>query len=267
MDKIVKRIKGHKIQVYNDLDERFEETYNKVRLSEKTFNRWKLENKIYTKDTNEYDLLEKHVYTVLRHAERIEVPNKKVKTDRPGTSMLLLKDSSIEIAHRYKRKDGSYSDTTNTPKKCFISNAIREKFFKVVKEHGHIQEGLYSDRYYLSSSDYPYFDLWKESMMREYQRLSGIDPAQIRKSTKHTERSIDKIANLATNIYDNKLFASLNEFFSSFIDENYKALYTEDGKFLQYLEDPIEWLTIYNLLFYLSDEEFQKLASILNIKN
>lgn len=264
MDKIVKRLKGHKIEVFDDLGENFEETFNRVKLSEKDFVRWNLKNTTYSKDTNEYDILESHIYTVLRRVERVDVPNKKVKTDRPGTSMLLLKPSSIEIARRYKRKDGTLDDHTNTPKKCLISNDIREKFFRTVKEHGHVEHGLHSDRYYLSAQDYPYFDLWKESMMREYQRLSGIDPLKVRKSTKHTTRPIVALGEMAKVFLEKSI--EVSEFFEDYIDEEKNALYNGDGKFLQYLDNPLEWFSIYDLLLYLSDAEFEKLASILNIK-
>ena len=151
MNKIIEKRKG-KISIYNDFGEQFENTFNKIHTTEEFLKLHNLETSVdYPKNSEEYKFLDNHLKMVNLFSERVEVPNQKVQTDLGGSSMLLRKNQDIEIARRRKNSKGEIDSFTDTPNKCFITNDAREKFFKTVKNFGHIIKGLKADRYILSS--------------------------------------------------------------------------------------------------------------------
>lgn len=231
------------ISVYSDKENFFEDTHNKVHISNARMKAWSLLPEVYDKGTPEYDILDKHFKLVNLFAEKIEVPNKKVESDREGTSKLIRKGSVIEIARRYRRKDGTYTNTTKTPNCCYIDNATRDKFFKAVKEHGVIEQTPFGDKYLLTSASGAIFDLWSRAIDLEYARLSGINPTQRRVQTfisvpKECEKEIQELRfSLAYSLTFNE-----GTPLEAYIKRNKtkECVYDIDGIFLQYVEDPVD---------------------------
>lgn len=250
------------------------DTFNRVHLSD----RMALLNNIkdheeYYKDSSQYRFLEKHFKNVLLFAERVEVPNLKVTSDVEGTSMLLRKNGIIEIAKRYvSKKTNKVSMTTDTPNKCLISNATREKFFKEVKNSGQIIRGKFTDRYFLSEGTDSY-EKWSESMDREYFRLSGIDPRKKRTLTKIDvpigmalmvqETKID-IINKGKDYLNFKSDSILNPWIKRG-SENH-CIYDIDGIFLQYDSEPVYLLNITQILSKMPLNDLYDLAEKISQK-
>lgn len=112
------------------------------------------------------------------------VPNKKVKTDVPGTSKLIRsKDKSkIEIAYRVRNKSGKLEEYATSNNTCYISIARRELFFKHSKAAGYPIIDSRGHAHYLLKVGNPRFKEWSDFMDQEYLRLAGVDPPKRRKN-------------------------------------------------------------------------------------
>lgn len=234
MSLVAEKRKG-KIYVYSDLV-RFEDTYNKVHLPDGKVKELGIVQGEYMEESPLWDFLKNHFIIVNLLSERVEVPDKKVISDREGTSKLIRKGSQIEIARRYKRKDGTFSNTTKTPNVCYIDNHTREKFFKDVKRFGSVVEG---SRYTLTSQSGDIFEAWSKAMDREYTRLSGI-PVNIARKRTVIEVPRDEIARIDDLRYELSKYLILEDLLGKWVlqDNNRKAYYDIDGLFLQYQDNP-----------------------------
>lgn len=261
MNKIIEKRKG-KISIYNDFGEQFENTFNKIHATEEFLNLHNLETSVdYPKNSEEYEFLNNHLKMVNLFSERVEVPNKKVQTDLGGSSMLLRKNQDIEIARRRRNSKGEIDSFTDTPNKCFITNDTREKFFKTVKNFGHIIKGLKADRYILSSYDNAtVYNAWSLAMDKEYHRLSGINPRQKRKMPVEelSEDEIcqkDKLLSDILDMRDTKMdkikpLMKLNQ------DGTY--YYDKYGNYIQTSQEEFTVTSMYYVLRYLTFEELKK---------
>lgn len=223
-----------KIYVYSDLV-KFEDTYNKVHLPEGKIKELNITPGEYTEESSLWDFLKNHFIVANLFSERVEVPNKTVISDREGTSKLIRKGSQIEITWRYKRKDGTLTNTTKTPNVCLIDNPTREKFFKDVRQYGSI---LMGSRYVLTTQSGPIFEAWSKAMDREYTRLSGIPVNIIRKRTiievpRNEQTRIDALR------FDLSKYLTLEDLLGTWVtqDNLQRAYYDIDGIFLQYQDN------------------------------
>ncbi len=258
MSLVAEKRKG-KIYVYSDLA-RFEDTYNKVHIPDGKVKELGIVRGEYTEESPLWDFLKNHFIMVNLLSERVEVPDKKVISDREGTSKLIRKGSQIEIARRYKRKDGTLSNTTKTPNVCYIDNHTREKFFRDVKQFGSIVEG---SRYTLTSQSGDIFEAWSKAMDREYTRLSGIPVNIVRKRTV-IEVPRDEIVRIDDLRYELSKYLTLEDLLGKWVlqDNNRRAYYDIDGLFLQYQDSPCLRENVFRALCKVPISNLEDLARV-----
>lgn len=258
MSLVAEKKKG-KIYVYQDLV-RFEDTYNKVHLPDGKVKELNIVPGEYTEESSLWEFLKNHFIIVNLLSERIEVPNKVVISDREGTSKLIRKGSQIEIARRYRRKDGTFSNTTKTPNVCYIDNSTREKFFKDVKQHGSI---IADYRYILTAQSGTIFEAWSKAMDREYTRLSGIPVNAIRKRTivEVPKREQDRIDSLRCDL---SKYLTLEDLLGTWVlqDSSQKAYYDIDGLFLQYQDNVCSQENVFKALCKVPIKNLEDLARV-----
>lgn len=276
MDILALTKKKGKIIVIKKTEE-FEDTYNLVHVSGKWLNSLGLDTGCITKSHRLYPEFLEYFKLVNIFNDRIEVPNKKIKTDRDGTSKLIRhpKDDSIEIARRQRRKEG-FEETASSPNTCFITNADREKFFRDVKQYGKIIPGKVGSRYFLFPQS-PTYSFWSKLMDNEYIRLSGIDFKKKRKQTIIEPKTIKEAEyykdykNLINHLFceipaslELNIFCEAAENGLCKISKNKEAIYDKDGIFLQMTCFPIETEAFNKILNKLEISEIRVLKTILN---
>lgn len=263
---IVEKIKST-FKVYKSTS-KFEDTYNRVHIPIGREQALNIQIGTYSDTSSEiYLFLEDLFKMVNLFSERIEVPNKKVISDREGTSQLIRKNNSIEISKRYKRKDGTFTNSTSSPNICLIDNATREKFFKVVKEDGKIILGKYRDRYILTPQSGEVYETWSKSMDREYFRLSGINPRACRQHTiiEVNKSDRDEYDYLRLDLLKRLDFSVGTPLEKYLIRDKFKkCVYDIDGLFLQYLEDRVDAEKMIQVLSKISLSELKLLKESLN---
>lgn len=268
-------------------NEDFDDTYNEVHLDEdeKAFSCFHLED--LKKEFDSMTIPESHWMTpelskylklVNIFAERVEVPNKKIETDRDGSSKLIRhpKDGSIEIAYRAKRKDGTQERFAKSPNTCYISNEDRERFFSDVKNYGSVISGRFGSRYLLMPKDSRYSN-WSNFMDTEYERLSGISVRQKRKQTKITWETTREgeyyrdfkqlISNLFSYVpvsFEVKVFSEAAQKKICKIDDSGRAIYDKDGIFLQLLSHPFTVESMDKMISKLTVDELRDFKLIIN---
>ena len=259
----------NKIQILR-VSEDFQDTYNLVHVYGAPFTPSILSIKEVLKDHKLYPVLSAHFLLVNLFLERIEVPNKRVVTDRPGTSKLIRKKdhSFIEIAYRRKNKAGEYEKTACSPNTCYIDNELRERFFRAVKRHGVVESGKYGDRYALFDGDQTFAE-WSMFMDKEYTRLSGIDHMKQRKETKLSysgkelfewKERLESLSTLFEYVMPSRevlLFQKLSELGFCEVNESSICLYDRDGFFIQYFEDGITYENFMKLFRKLTSSELE----------
>lgn len=253
-----------------------QDTYNWAQVSRNWLDEIGFDYKTATKDDKIYQELSKHFKLVNLFAERIEVPNKPVFTDVPGTSKLIRnkEGSFIEISYRRKKKDGTQETKAMSPNTCYISIADREAFFSDVKLFGSVERGRFGDRYLLYKTDQA-FGKWSVFMDKEYSRLSGIAFKTIRKVTKPAFTAeelyrrdslwstIIKWLTFLSNYRTSKLISFFKELeVSGFckLNSTSEVLYDIDGIFIQYLypkQKALDYVNIRNMLFKLKTDELK----------
>lgn len=263
---VVEKIKNT-FKVYEDTS-KFEDTYNKVHIPIGRKHALNIQVGTYSNASSEVYLFFEDLFKMTNlFSERIEVPNKKVISNREGTSQLIRKNNIIEISKRYKRKDGSYTNSTSSPNICLIDNTTREKFFKAVKEYGKIIMGKYRDRYILTSQSGQIYESWSEAMDREYFRLSGINPKAYRQHTiiEINKSDRDKYDRLRLNLLK-KLNFSIGTPLEKYLirDKLNRCVYDIDGLFLQYLEDPVDTEKMMQVLSKISLNDLRLLEKSLS---
>lgn len=265
----------NKIQILR-VPEDFQDTYNLVHVYGAPFTPSILSIKEVPKGHKLYPVLSAHFLLVNLFLERIEVPNKRVVTDRPGTSKLIRKKdhSFIEIAYRRKNKSGEYEKTACSPNTCYIDNDLRERFFRAVKRHGVVESGKYGDRYALLRGDQTFVE-WSNFMDKEYTRLSGIDHLKQRKQTEilYSGSDLQKWNSLIEELsyifefirldQETALFHELSEEGLCKLAENAICLYDKDGCFLQYFEDGVIYENFMKLFKKLTMPELYKAKKIM----
>lgn len=126
-------------------------------------------------DEQQYERAKEVMFRVNKDNLEERIPSKRVRTDRPGTSKLLLSQDrlKITICRRKLHKDGSAEEYTKSPGVCYIDNATREKFFRDVKSTVGPVSSRFGTEYSLYSYQGKIFDDWKNYMLKEYLRLCG----------------------------------------------------------------------------------------------
>lgn len=256
----------------------FEDTYNKVHMDVDFFKSLQIDSSVIPKSHWLYPELSHYMDLVNIFTEKVDVPNKRVETNKLGTSKLVRHPNSgnIEIAYRAKKKDGTQEKFATSPNTCYITNEDRERFFADVKSGGRILAGEHGSRYMLCEGDVAY-TFWSEFMDREYISLSGIDFKKKRHQTKivpeskREETYIEDYRSLICHLFGEltiqfeiKVFSEMAEQGLCKLSREKEALYDKDGFFLQLTKYPTRTDSFDKILSKLTVDELRKVKTILN---
>ena len=177
MEYRLSKLKSSKLEIVKYLVE-FDDTFSSIHIRDFYLNKYNLTPPCIITKADSPDVfkeLNDLITNVNLFKDRDEVPNKRVKTDRPGTSKLIRsKDKSkIEICYRVKKKSGEYESMATSNNTCYIDIETRERFFRDSKLVGPHRDVYGKDHYIIRYGD-PKFKYWSEFMDREYSRLAGI---------------------------------------------------------------------------------------------